>query len=82
MPARNGLRVLLAHVYDRLGQTREALSRLMDIDPAARFRRSERLIYDQWPQALLERARADLIRAARSVHQVAEPESDPVEAGR
>ena len=67
MPERHGLRFLLAHAYDRLGQPNSATEVISDVTPGDT--RSERLRYDSWSNGFLEEARrslADLAGEARS----------------
>jgi Tfp pilus assembly protein PilF len=72
-PERQGLRMLLAHVYDRLGRPELALKQLQEVAPVSgSSRTSERLTYDSWPMAVLEEARREVaIEAQAAVAELA-----------
>jgi tetratricopeptide (TPR) repeat protein len=72
-PERQGLRMLLAHVYDRLGRPQLALKQLQEIAPVHdSSSASERLTYDSWPVTVLEAARREVaIEAQAAVDELA-----------
>ena len=77
MPDRQALWILLAHVHDRQGllkRSRQSLERVY-ATPAA-GRRSERLIYDDWANGPLERARQALRQAAANLRGALGPGLD------
>jgi tetratricopeptide (TPR) repeat protein len=67
LPDERATLFLLGHAYDRLGRSNTALERLARVEPRRHARRSERWIYDQWPQAQLEAARSHLAAMSESV---------------
>jgi tetratricopeptide (TPR) repeat protein len=67
LPEQSATLFLLGHAYDRLGRTDTALDRLARVRPERRSQRSERWVYDQWPQSQLEAAREHLLAMSDSV---------------
>ncbi len=63
-PESHGLRPLLAHVYDRLGQQRQAFDVVEGLRPAGQGNRSPRKTYDSWPEAVFTDLRQQLSEAA------------------
>jgi len=65
MPQRAGLRLLLAHLYDRQGRVGSALELAAGIDVATGSGSSARRRYDRWPRQLVAGALSALERAAQ-----------------
>lgn len=66
-PDRQGLRLLLAHVYDRQGRPRLALEQLQQVAPLTETtRNSERFTYDSWPTSALGVARREVASEAQA----------------
>lgn len=66
-PDRQGLRLLLAHVYDRLGRPQLALEQLQQVEALSGSRpSSERFLYDSWPTTILDAARRDVATEAEA----------------
>ncbi len=62
---RSSHRVLLAHVYDRLGRSAAALQQLLEVRPySGTLGPPERRLYDEWPRSALEENRSSLVKVA------------------
>ncbi len=83
MPERQALWILLAHVHDRQELPKRSWQSLESVYAAPEaVPRSERLVYDKWPNGPLELARLALRQAAEDLRSSLGQTLEPNSAGR